>query len=59
MKVELQQLKIDILRFLFSYFTKDNALCIERENPFRRPTHKEERKHHHLIEKQRKRFNGK
>lgn len=56
MKIELQQLKIDIMKFCLKFLTKQNALRIEHKSPFRKPTHKEERKHHRLVEKQRRRL---
>ncbi len=56
MKIELQQLKRDVLRFMLSFLTKNGALRIENTTNFRKPTHWEERKHHKLIAKQRRKF---
>lgn len=56
MKVELQQLTIDVLKYTQKFLTKKNALRIEPKQTFRMPTKKEMGKHQKLISKQRNRY---
>jgi hypothetical protein len=57
-KTDLLQLKIDVMQFMLSFLTKQNALRIENTTNFRKPTRWEERKHQKLIAKQRRKYNG-
>lgn len=54
MKVELQQLTLDVLKYTRKFLTKKNALRIEPKQTFRMPTKKEMGKHQKLISKQAK-----
>ena len=56
MKIELQQLQINILKTVLSLLTKKTALSIVNTKTFRSPTKKESLKHQSLITKQRKRY---
>lgn len=56
MAVEKQRLTIEIMQFVGSYLSRKGTLKIQSKVTFRKPTYKEERKHHTLFAKQRKRL---